>query len=124
MKENTLLTEDTEGILKDQQTVTGGVRTYGSYIRTLEEGVSLGNGAYRFEIAIPYENVTHVKGVLSVSVAEYRVNAVPFCIGRYIQKVFFEPRKAFVDVCLRTQNADVIAVNIEGRIVDSRNLPL
>ena len=125
MKESTALLEQ-EGILVDQQTVTGGVRTYGTHVRRLEDGEILEGGICRFEIEIPYSEPQYVKGVLTCTVAEWLVEdpRASFRIGCYMHKLSFDVNRAIVDILVKTENARVVAVNIEGRIVDTRNLTL
>jgi hypothetical protein len=114
------------GILWDQQTVTGGVRTYGTHVRSIEDAEHIGDGIYRFVIDIVYEEPQFVKGVLTCTVAEWSVKdpTKSFSVGCFMHNLAFEPQKAIVDILIKTENADIVFVNIEGRIVETRNLTL
>lgn len=126
MKETSLALRGEQGILTDQRTVTGGVRTYGSYTRFLRDGKQLGKNIYQFVIDIPYESPEHVEGVLTSAVAEWEVKDATeaFGIGCYTQKITFKPGRALIDVLVVEKNANIIALTIEGRIVDKQDLTL
>ena len=125
MKEDTTSTKQSN-ILTNQQTVTGKVRTYGTHVRYFKDGEPLGDNIYRFVIEIPYEEPEYVQGVLTCTIAEWSAPNLhaPIRVGCYMHKLSFDIRKAIVDVIVAAENADVIAINIEGRIVETRNLTL
>lgn len=124
MKEETRLAREKD-FLRDQQTFTGGVRVYCDHVRTLEEGRHLGDGIYRFDVDIPFKDVRHVKGVLSCRVADSSdTPGTGRRLGCYIHKISFKSEKAIVDLLIISENVDVIAVNIYGRIVNSLDPPL
>lgn len=125
MQEDTHLVSGKENFLKDQQTNTGGVRTYGSHMRRLEEGIPLEEGVYRFEIDTPYDDITYTRGVFTFGFAHVEwLTPGKHSLGYYIKNISFRPKKAIVDVLIVHENVDVIAVNINCRIVNSPDTPL
>lgn len=132
MEEKTKLRSQGETLV-DQQMNTGGVRTYLSHVRGLSEAKKVtrltddgSKKLYRFVINIPYEDPTDVKGVLTCTIAEWRVLSPShmFSSGCYVRNISFESKKVIVDVVIIAKNLEVEAINIEGRIVEGENVPL
>ncbi|MEJ0053865.1 MAG: hypothetical protein WDN10_04050 [bacterium] len=118
-----------KGILYEQRTLTG-PRTYITRVFLLTEGEYLGEGIYRFVLPLTYEPSAVVEGALTPKEAEWRV-ARPlrallfgYSIGCYMRNVEYRPHEAILDVWIKTYNAEVIAITVEGRIVDKSKLTL
>ncbi len=125
MKEATTLKRKGD-IVVDQETNTHDIRLYGTHVRNLEDGEEVGEGIHRFILPTPFEDPEFVEGALTCTVAEWSVedSATGFLVGCYVHNLLFGTNTAIVDVLVRTHNAVVVAVNIEGRIVDKKNLTL
>lgn len=114
-----------DGTLRDQVTNTGGVRTYGTHTCILvDDGEHRGDDLYRFTFPLPYADPSTVQGALTCTCTDWRATGSHFRVGVYVKNVSFEPYLLVVDVLVVTENAEVIAVTIEGRVVDKRNLGL
>lgn len=128
---------DDHGRMIEQATLTGpnGERLYSTRVMFLTEDATKryeahGGEVVRFEFETAFADPALVKGALTPTVADWRLvieKSTQFPLevrcGCYMHARWFEADRTIVELLLLTEAVEVIAFNIEGRIVQG-DVPL